>query len=190
MSRGRVFHGALVIATVGVLGAVASAFAQTGAAPDVSQIRPREAPIVPDTQPNANEPVAPNRNRAVRPSDAPIPDTRAPAYPAASAPAPAYGAPGSSPNVPQGFFPPQPRGDLSLTHMGEVQPAAGTTPQAQAVTPQQEYVELQSRLASERYAEQQAERAERDNQLAQQRRAMQPAPINGAFTGLTDERDR
>lgn len=182
-------RAAVLFGCVGVLAGAANAFGQTGDAPNMSQIQPdvsREAPIVPVTRPEANPPVAPNRNAYRAPSVPP--GTTTMRIPQAM-PALPYVPPTA--NALTGFFPPQPRNDLSLTHMGEAQPASAP-PVTVAAPPAESYVQLQSRLNAEQEAraEQEAARAERENEIARQRAAMQPQPINGAFTGLTDEADR
>jgi hypothetical protein len=64
-------------------------------------------------------------------------------------------------------------------------PVQVTTPPASAPT-----ATVANPVARTQAAESELDRAQREAEAAQQRARQQPAPINGAFTGLTDEKDR
>ena len=94
-----------------------------------------------------------------------------------------------------GFFRPTPGNDPSVhapvaaTTPGAV-PQPQPQPQASAVPA---YVPVQTPTTTQqqaRTAEQDLDRAQREALEAQQRARQQPAPINGAFNGNTDPRDR
>ena len=92
-----------------------------------------------------------------------------------------------------GFFRPTPGGDPSLTHppappyttLSSTRPAL-PTPAAVPVEVPVDPVAAEAALAAER----ELNRAEREALEAQARARATPAPIPGAFTGLTNERDR
>jgi hypothetical protein len=95
-----------------------------------------------------------------------------------------------------GFFPPKPGDDLSLMRTlppeayqppAPVSPAPAAAPAAPAVpaTPAAPLV-----VVMPPNGETQADRAEAEARRAREAAARLPTPINGAFTGLTDERDR
>jgi hypothetical protein len=110
------------------------------------------------------------------------------------------------PNAPvgpdTGFFRPTPNNDPSLTHppvappVPVAQPAQAQPIQQPAAVPV--YVPVQvttppavvAPVEPARAAESELDRAQREALEAQERAKQQPAPINGAFTGLTSERDR
>jgi hypothetical protein len=117
--------------------------------------------------------------QAVAPAAAqPIPEQPMPAQPAPQA----------------GFFPPTPGDDPSLFHTlppeAYVQPSsvpqAAAQPAPAAATPPLVVVVPDANLQ----AREQLERAQLEAQQAAARARAAPAPINGAFTGATDEADR
>jgi len=83
-----------------------------------------------------------------------------------------------------GFFPPTPDGDVALT---KIVPPKEPTPEV--IAAQIDRVEGE-RFAALRAAEEETQRAEREAAREQARAQAAPAPIPGAFTGLTGERDR
>lgn len=88
-----------------------------------------------------------------------------------------------------GFFRPTPGNDPSLTRP----PAAVTAPPSPAPAPLVVPVEVPVpyvTMESARVTEEQLDRAKREAEEAQARAARAPAPITGAFTGSTSERDR
>jgi hypothetical protein len=90
--------------------------------------------------------------------------------------------------VDNGFF--RPSADPSLTH-----PQPQPQPQAQPPARPTEALTAEDRQADPRkllqWTEQQADRSVADaNQARAQTLMTAPTPINGAFTGKTDERDR
>ena len=90
-----------------------------------------------------------------------------------------------------GFFPPTPDGDVALTKI--VPPRAEPAPQVlppQVTAAQVERNEIE-REAALRKSEEDLARAEREAAAERARvQATPSAPIVGAFTGLTSERDR
>ena len=96
-----------------------------------------------------------------------------------------------------GFFPPTPDGDVALTKIvppkdpaappAAAQPRVQPSPAVVAVAPT---VTALDRQEAVRDAEQDLDRAERDAERERQRALATPAPIQGAFTGATSERDR
>ena len=104
-----------------------------------------------------------------------------------------------------GFFRPTPGNDPSLTHSAPApqgafpaqiqpapipQPAPVTVPvyvPVQVATPP---AALPSAPAPVEKAEQQLDRAQREAEEAVQKAKQQPVPINGAFSGQTNEKDR
>lgn len=99
-----------------------------------------------------------------------------------------------------GFFRPQPNDDPSLFRTlppetyaprSPARTAAtnGTAPGAPAASPAPTVLVVPAPYVPAP-AEDQLDRAQLEAQRAQAALARQPAPINGAFTGLTDERDR
>ena len=88
-----------------------------------------------------------------------------------------------------GFFRPTPGNDPSLTRPA---PPALQQPQATTVAPFAVVEAPGPFLATEsaRVTEEQLDRAKREADEAQARAALAPAPITGAFTGSTSERDR
>jgi hypothetical protein len=94
-----------------------------------------------------------------------------------------------------GFFPPKPAGDLSLFRTlppEAYQPPAPVAPPAPASAPAAPAAPTAPLVvvvppAVDNQADLQDVRAARAREEAA---ARMPAPINGAFTGLTDERDR
>jgi hypothetical protein len=129
---------------------------------------------------------------------------------AAALPASAQQAPGTS-GADVGFFRPQANGDLSLTHTlppeayqsipappaptapaAPIAPRPPTAPQAPAAaTPATGAAPLVVVVPdTTRGTEDQMDRSREDAALANAAAARQPQRINGAFTGLTDERDR
>ena len=131
--------------------------------------------------------------QAVTPVQEPQSAVQAPAPPLAQPPAQQ---PQPQPQTAQrGFFPPTPGDDPSLFHTlppeaytppsAVQQPAQANARPAPATPPLVVVVpdpEAQSRL--------QLERAQIEAQQATARMRQAPAPINGAFTGATDEADR
>lgn len=95
--------------------------------------------------------------------------------------------PSSSANPDAGFFRPTDLAPAPLpfvvTGPGPQAGAAGAQPQPATPDP----VEEIRRAEEARLAEAQMDRVERENERA---RREAPAPITGAFTGLTDERNR
>ncbi len=94
---------------------------------------------------------------------------------------------------PLGFFAPQPGDDPSLfrTLPPEAYPQTPTDRQAaQPATTSASPPIVFVVPDANRDAREQMDRAELDAQLARSRMSREPAPINGAFTGLTDEADR
>ena len=84
-----------------------------------------------------------------------------------------------------GFFQPAPDGDVALTKIVPPKPPATEVAAAQV-----ERTEI-DREAALRAAEEEMDRAERDAAAARaSARQATPAPIEGAFSGLTSERDR
>ena len=118
----------------------------------------------------------------------------------ASTAASAQTAPNASVGPDNGFFRPTPGNDPSLTHPPMVtltsSPAMPPQPQPTAAVPVYVPVQVGTPPAPVNAAEQQVraeqdlDRAQREAEEAQQRARQQPAPINGAFTGQTNERDR
>ena len=101
-----------------------------------------------------------------------------------------------------GFFRPTPNNDPSLTHPPVIPPTPVAQPaqvpmnQQPAAVPVYVPVQVATPPApvppadQARAAEADLDRAQREALEAQERAKQQPAPINGAFTGLTSERDR
>ena len=114
------------------------------------------------------------------------------------------------PGTATGFFAPQPNGDPSLTHTlppEAYQPASAPVaprPSAQPQAPSAPaapvtgapangaplVVVVPDPNAAARRTEEQMDRAREEADRARAATANQPPHINGAFTGLTDERDR
>ncbi len=89
-----------------------------------------------------------------------------------------------------GFFRPTPGNDPSLTRPVPLQQPAVVTP-APIVVPVPVQVPTPFLAAeSAHVAEEQLNRAKREADEAQARAVLAPAPITGAFTGQTSERDR
>ena len=104
-----------------------------------------------------------------------------------------------------GFFRPTPNNDPSL-HAPVVAPQPAAPPMAQSAQtqviqqPVPVYVPVQvttppappapAPAEQARAAEVELDRAQVEARVAEERAKQQPAPINGAFTGLTSERDR
>ena len=87
-----------------------------------------------------------------------------------------------------GFFPPKPQGDLSLFR---TLPPEAYQPPAPPAAPAQPAATAPLVVVVPPTAESQADREEAVARRAREEAAARmPAPINGAFTGLTDERDR
>lgn len=119
------------------------------------------------------------------------PNPAAPAAPAAAAAA----------ANPAGPFPPQPGGDPSLFRTlpadaypqpAKPQPEGGSaasapTPRAASTPPAPVVVVVPDTRAA---MQDELDRARLEAEAARMRASQAPAPINGAFTGLTDERDR
>ena len=97
-----------------------------------------------------------------------------------------------------GFFRPTPNNDPSLTHPPVVTPQArepflGRAPTiVQVPVPVQTPVPATTVVAEEaiQKAEVETARAQREAEEAARKAAATPAPITGAFTGSTSERDR
>ena len=89
-----------------------------------------------------------------------------------------------------GFFRPTPGNDPSLTRPAPPvqQPQAATTVAPIAVPVEVPVPFLATESA--RVTEDQLDRAKREADEAQARAALAPAPMTGAFTGQTSERDR
>lgn len=106
------------------------------------------------------------------------------------------------PGTGAGFFAPQPNGDPSLTHtlppdayQPVPAPAAPRPPAAPATAAATAngaplVVVVPDPGAAARRTEEQMDRAQEESDRARAATASQPPRINGAFTGLTDERDR
>ena len=102
---------------------------------------------------------------------------------------------GPAPQDATGFFPPKPGGDLSLSHTlppEAYRPAAPVPAEAPAVPPAAPAASTAPLVVVvPASTEGQVDRAEGEARRAREEAATRaPAPINGAFTGLTDERDR
>jgi hypothetical protein len=88
----------------------------------------------------------------------------------------------------EGFFRPLPNGDMTLTpprveqpeQAAPASPGAVAEPQARAPDP----------AVGIRAAEEQLDRAQRETDRERERMLEAPAPVTGAFTGSTSERDR
>lgn len=86
-----------------------------------------------------------------------------------------------------GFFRPTPGNDPSLTRpLAAAPPAPAPAPIVVPVEVPVPYISAESA----RVTEEQLDRAKREAEEAQARAAQAPAPITGAFTGSTSERDR
>lgn len=102
-----------------------------------------------------------------------------------------------APQAPQpavGFFQPKPGDDLSLSRTLPPEayqpPAPGPTASAPAAAAPAPAPAAAPLVVVVPGGESQADRAEADAERARAAAARMPQPINGAFTGLTDERDR
>jgi hypothetical protein len=92
-----------------------------------------------------------------------------------------------------GFFAPQPGGDPSLFHT--LPPETYAQPTRQPVQPRSAQPPATPALVvvvpePNWEAREELDRAEAEAQQARARTSRAPAPINGAFTGSTDENDR
>lgn len=103
--------------------------------------------------------------------------------------------PGASPRSgDSGFFKPQPDGDTSIhaqttsaTTRGPMSSAAPASEPQASVDPAQA---AQIALERQRLLDEEADRVEAENRQAREQSARGTTTINGAFTGLTDERNR
>ena len=102
-----------------------------------------------------------------------------------------------------GFFPPTPDGDVALTKIvppkkpvdpstrsGLRTQSADSGAKAPAIDAQQAATIVREREEALRKAEEDLDRAEREADQARRPINQASAPIQGAFTGLTSERDR
>lgn len=95
-----------------------------------------------------------------------------------------------------GFFSPQPHGDASIHADTMSATTRGPFPAQPQQSPSQPQVSIdpaqaaQIALERERLIDEEADRVEAQNQRAREQSARGTSTINGAFTGLTDERNR
>ena len=99
----------------------------------------------------------------------------------------------------QGFFRPSANPNLTAPGPAEVAPVNPATRPTEALTAEDHVQAPQENVAADRapdpmkvmrWSEQQADRSEQDAAKAKEDAARRPQPINGAFTGQTNERDR
>ena len=116
--------------------------------------------------------------------------------PAPLAPAPMKTGPSPTSGSDQGPFPPLPNGEVAITRVPEpvTSPPAVNANVANApataapAAPNVQAIETQA--IRERVAEERLDRAEREHERAREDSTRNAGTIEGAFTGLTGERDR
>ena len=108
----------------------------------------------------------------------------------AQAPAPGAG-PSATSGSDAGPFPPLPNGEVAITKVPEAEPAPASVQPNVAVVPAPPSPQaIEAQALRERVAEEQLDRAEREHERAREEATRNAGTIEGAYSGLTGERDR
>ncbi|MGE5616914.1 MAG: hypothetical protein ACM3X5_08370 [Bacillota bacterium] len=113
---------------------------------------------------------------------------------APAAPAPMKTGPSATSGSDEGPFPPLPNGEVAITKVPEPVPAspapAVSAARATPAPADSDVQALEARAIRERLAEERLDRAEREHERERQESARNAGSIEGAYSGITDERDR